>query len=213
MYWGPSYWRFIHYFAMYEERTLVLQIRDFIPCETCKTEWYNPAPDENLLDWSRELHNKVNKKLGRYANWDEVDLNISHKPQCDICEQNEFIHRFPWDFIHEVAKQPNAMHFLKAFNANYPCETHRGTLLDEPMPDEETLAWTVRNHQKVQPNFSLPPPNISGLIIDPVTGLTQPITSGLIIDPVTGFSQPSTTGVPCSSCPGTQVSPVISPDS
>ena len=32
-------------------------------------------------------------------------------------------------------------------------------------------------------------------------------------DPVTGFSQPSTTGVPCSSCPGTQVSPVISPDS
>ena len=195
MYWGPSYWRFIHYFAMYEERDLVTQIKNFIPCDTCKSEWYDPAPTEKLLDWSRELHNKVNKKLGKYANWDARDLNISHKPHCDICEEKEFIHRFPWDFIHEVAKQPNSMEFLKAFNAKYPCETHRGTFLDEPQPNEETLAWTIRNHQRLDPNFSLPTP----VTINPVTGLPDlnPITSQL-------------GGTSCPTCPGAQLAAVTS---
>ncbi len=166
---------------MYEERDLVLQVKNFIPCDACKTEWYDPAPEENLLDWSRELHNKVNKKLGRYANWDAVDLNITHKPQCDICEEKELIHGFPWVFIHAVAAQPNSMDFLKAFAMKYPCDVHRGKLLDEPQDGEDTLAWTVRNHQKVDPSFILSPP--------------------ATINSTTSASGVDTTGTNCNTCP------------
>jgi hypothetical protein len=198
MYWGPSYWRFIHYFAMYEERDLVTQIKNFIPCETCKTEWYDPAPTEKLLDWSRELHNKVNMKLGKYANWDARDLSITHKPHCDICEKQEFIHRFPWDFIHEVAKQPNSMEFLKEFNAKYPCEIHRATFLDEPQLDEKTFPWTIRNHQRLDPAFSLPP----FITLDPDTG--NPVQAQ------TGPGVASTTGQPCPSCPSAMAAQLAS---
>jgi hypothetical protein len=158
MSWGPSYWRFIHYFAMYEQKDLVTQIKHLIPCEDCKSEWYDPEPSENLLDWSRELHNKVNQKLGRYANWDDTDLRITHKPECDVCTEKEFLHRFPWDFMMMVASQPNSMEFLKTFNANYPCDVHRGTFLDEPQAEESTLHWVGRNRQKVDPTFVLPQP-------------------------------------------------------
>lgn len=185
---------------MYEERDLVTQVKNFIPCDTCKSEWYDPAPTEKLLDWSRELHNKVNMKLGRYANWDARDLNITHKPHCDICEEKEFIHRFPWVFIHEVAKQPNSMDFLKEFNAKYPCEIHRGTILDEPQPNEETLAWTVRNHQKVDPSFNLPPV----VSIEPLTG------AAISVDPVTGLPLPSSLGIPCPTCPAAQLAAITS---
>lgn len=156
MFWGAPYWRFIHYFSLHDKRDLVLQIKNFIPCDECKSEWYDPTLDQSLIDWSREFHNKVNKKLGRYDKWDARDLSISHKPTCDICDEKEYIHRFPWGFIHEVAKLPNAVDFLKEFNATYPCEKHRGTFLDEPQPGEFPLDWTVRNHQKTDPSFSLP---------------------------------------------------------
>ena len=224
MFWGPPYWRFIHYFSMYDLRDLVLQVKNFIPCPDCKSEWYDPAPEENLLDWSRELHNKVNKKLGRYDKWDARDLNISHKPHCDVCEEKEFIHRFPWVFIHFVAVQPNSMNFLKAFNAQYPCDKHRGTFLDKPLPDESTLDWVIRNNKKVDPNFvkpayMLPPPTpmldpVSGLpILNPTTGqplfstpgapLIDQATGQIIVDATTG--QPIyTPTAPCPTCPYAQ---------
>jgi hypothetical protein len=141
---------------MFDCRDLVIQLGQFIPCEDCKSEWYAPEPTQNLLDWSRELHNKVNNKLGRYASWDDTDLHIAHKSECDICIQKEFVHRFPWDFIIAVASQPNSVDFLKAFNAKYPCEVHRGTFLDEPNPDETSIQWAVRNRQKVDPEFVMP---------------------------------------------------------
>jgi len=158
MSWGPSYWRFIHYFAMYEQRDLVTQIKHLIPCEHCKSEWYDPEPSENLLDWSRTLHNKVNQKLGRYANWDDTDLRITHKAECDVCTEKEFLYGFPWNFMTTIALQPNSMEFLKTFNATYPCDVHRGTFLDEPQAEESTLQWLARNRQKVDPTFALPPP-------------------------------------------------------
>lgn len=156
MLWGAPYWRFIHYVSMHERRELILQLKQFIPCEDCKSEWYDPEPSENLLDWSRTLHNKVNQKLGRYANWDDTDLRITHKPECDVCTGMEFLHRFPWDFMTTVASQPNSMEFLKTFNATYPCDVHRGTFLDEPQAEESTLHWVGRNRQKVDSTFVLP---------------------------------------------------------
>jgi len=153
MNWGTSYWRFIHLFSFYGERELVLQIKDFLPCEDCKSEWYEPEASYNLLDWSRELHNKVNKKLGKYANWDATDLAISHKFHCDICEKKEIYTMFPWHFMHIISKQPNSMEFLKEFNKKYPCEVHRGLLLDEPQTGETTLDWTFRNHERIDTDF------------------------------------------------------------
>jgi hypothetical protein len=181
MYWGGSYWRFIHLFALHDKKDLVLQVKNFIPCEECKSEWYDPAPNETLLDWSREFHNKVNRKLGRYDKWDATDLNISHKATCDVCENKEYVHNFPWIFIHEVAKQPNSMEFLKEFNEQYPCELHKGMfLLEEPLPDESTLNWTLRNHTRIDASFTF----------------NQQISTDLSGTPLSGI-----TGVPCTACP------------
>lgn len=204
MFWGAPYWRFIHHFAMYDLKDLVLQVKNFIPCEECKSEWYDPAPEENLLDWSRELHNKVNTKLGRYDKWDKTDLLITHKPHCDVCEEKEFIHLYPWVFFHFVCMQPNSMDFLKAVNAQYPCDKHRGTFFDEPQPNETTIEWVVRNNQKVDPNFVKPsymfPVPEQRLAFDQTTG--HPI-----LDPITGKQMVIINGgapVPCSACTSMQ---------
>jgi hypothetical protein len=185
---------------MYDLKDLVLQVKNFIPCEECKSEWYDPAPEQNLLDWSRELHNKVNTKLGRYDKWDARDLLITHKPHCDICEEKEFIHRYPWVFIHFVALQPNSMDFLKAFNAQYPCEKHRGTFLDEPQPEESTTDWVLRNNKKIDPNFVIPP----YMLPQPVqTPAFDPVTGQPILDPITGKQMVSVSGGPpvaCATC-------------
>lgn len=157
MFWGAPFWRFIHLFALHDKRDLVLQLKNFIPCGKCKDSWYDPAPEENLLDWSREFHNKVNAKLGRYDKWDARDLAITHKPTCDICENQEQIHRFPIEFINFTAIMPNSMNFLKAFNAEYPCDIHRGTFFDDPQPEESTVDWVIRNNKRRNPNFIIPP--------------------------------------------------------
>ena len=201
MYWGAPYWRFMHYFAMHDVKDLVLHVKNFIPCEDCKSEWYEPAPGENLLDWSREFHNKVNRKLGRYDKWDARDLLISHKPHCDICEEKEFIHRYPWVFFHFVSMQPNSMDFLKAVNAQYPCEKHRGTFLDEPQDGESTVDWVVRNNQRVDPNFIKPPYMMPVPIQTPVF---DPVTGAPIVDPLTGNQMVTMNGgppAPCQFCP------------
>ena len=156
MFWGAPFWRFIHFFALHDQRDLVLQLKNFIPCGKCKSEWYDPSPEENLLDWSREFHNKVNAKLGRYDKWDARDLSITHKPTCDICENQEQIHRFPLDFINVITPQPNALNFLKTFNATYPCDVHRGTFFDDPQPEESTVDWVIRNNKRRDPNFVAP---------------------------------------------------------
>ena len=156
MSWGPSYWRFIHYFSMNNCLDLLQKLPEFIPCEDCKTEWIEPIDSEDLTHWSLALHNKVNTKLGKYDKWVYSDLTIVHKDECDVCKKNEDRHQFPWTFIHEVAKieSPNTVSFLKEFNSTYPCLTCKGSFLpDLPNPSESVLDWTVRNHVAIDPSF------------------------------------------------------------
>ena len=154
--WGASYWRFIHLFSFFDHRETVTKVKNYIPCNECKSEWYDPSPTENLLDWSREFHNKVNKKLGKYSNWNDTDLRIFHKTDCDLCKKEEDAHFFPWVFIHYVAMQPNSMEFLKEFNSNFPCKIHKGNLLDEPKMGESTIDWVLRNTIRFYPDFIKP---------------------------------------------------------
>lgn len=153
MYWGPSYWRFLHFFALHNVgRDLMMELPQFIPCEECKSEWVDPGPEEDLVMWSKELHNKVNRKLGRWDKWDMTDFGISHKRECDYVQNMEFVHLFPWPFIHIVAQVGGdaALGFLKRFNELYPVDACRNKFFtDDPIEGESVLDWTVRHHNRM----------------------------------------------------------------
>jgi hypothetical protein len=153
-FFGSAYWRFIHYFAIHNigRDDLLRDIVNFLPCEECKNEWENPSENENLVEWSLRLHNKVNTKLGKWDKWDMTDFNISQKPQCDYCMDKDTMYMFPWGFIHAIASLDitGVVDFLKAFDTSYPCDTCRGTFLIEDKNDSETVfEWTVRNHKRM----------------------------------------------------------------
>lgn len=185
MYWGPAFWRFMHYYALHDAgRDLLRQVPQFIPCEACRLEWEDLADEQDLVQWSLQLHNKVNRKLGKYGAWDTIDFHIAHKSACDRCAGAAHMTAFPWAFIHAVAAAdtPQALQFLKDFDASYPCQACRGTFFtDDPAPPdadadaeadgtgtgtgtggETVLQWTVRHHQRVDPSYT-PPPAASAL--------------------------------------------------
>lgn len=170
MYWGPSYWRFLHYFALHDSgRELFEQLPKFMPCDVCRSEWVNPGPKEDLVMWSKELHNRVNKKLGKYDKWDMTDFEIAHKPECDYESNKEYVHLFPWLFLHTVAETggDGALLFLKHFNETYPNIVLRGKFFtDDPAEGESVLDWTVRHHNRMNLDFGrgeyLHPKKVSG---------------------------------------------------
>ena len=180
MFYGASYWRFMHHFALHNQgRDLMLDLGQFIGCEKCASEYEPPADDQDLVIWSKDLHNKVNGKLGKWDKWDMTDFHIGHKPDCDICTDVETHFGYPWIFIHNVAETGNAaaIPFLQKFNQIYPCDKCRGTILsDPPLEGESAIDWTVRNHQKVQPMFKyFPPPSTNIATTSECSGCPNPI--------------------------------------
>lgn len=158
--WGPSFWRFLHYFAMNTpDRAFIKQLKNCIPCEECRAEWRDPTDTEDLVTWSKNLHNHVNAKLGRYANWDLTDFNIAHKNTCDACLHQEYVFMFPWTFIHTIASSsPEALQFLKTFDQTFPCITCRTTFFtDDPAEDETLKDWADRHHNRWNLARGLPP--------------------------------------------------------
>jgi hypothetical protein len=193
MFYGPAYWRFMHHFALHDTgRDLMKDLSQFIGCAECAAEYEPPTDTQDLVLWSKNLHNKVNAKLGKWDKWDMTDFNIGQKPECDICAQKEFF-GYPWLFIHQVAETGNAaaIPWLQAFDQSYPCGVHKGTLLSDPPEDgESALDWTIRNHQKVQPTFEYFPKLPQNMVVD-----------------ATGNVVPSSE---CSGCPAaTSVPPVV----
>lgn len=173
MFYGPSYWRFIHFFALHNVgRDLIKQVVTFLP-EEYKGEWEDPLDNEDLITWSLRLHNKVNAKLGKYAGWDTTDFAIAHKPECDFYVNKEFVFLFPWGFIHSVAKtmDPDALDFLKAFNTVYPSASTQGQFFtDEPGDEETVYDWTLRHHRRMNVAYGRPeemyvpqPPPVGGV--------------------------------------------------
>ena len=165
MSWGPAYWRFMHYFALNnKDRELFSQLPSFIPCEECKGEWEDPKDGEDLIEWSRKLHNKVNAKLGKWDKWDMTDYNIAHKNTCDYCTGQEYIHFFPWTFIHTIASfegkegfNGDVLSFLMRFSELYPCNQCCNQLLLNDVQEGETLLdWTVRHHSRINQERGLP---------------------------------------------------------
>lgn len=149
--WGTCFWRAIHLLAMQENVSVdfLNSIRDYIPCDECKNEWEDLTIDESAVDWSIRLHNKVNKKLNKYAFWTKEDFDIAHKNICDICEGKEHIFNFPWGFIHSVGENPDSVSFLKSFNNEYPCNVCKNTFLtSDPESGESVIDWTVRHHKR-----------------------------------------------------------------
>jgi hypothetical protein len=156
MFYGPSYWRFMHHFALHGlGRDLMVDLGQFISCAECASEYEAPTDEQDLIMWSKELHNKVNAKLGKWDKWDMTDFNIGQKPECDICADKVHF-KYPWLFIHQVAETGNvaSIPFLLKFDQMYPCDKCRGTFLsDPPHEDELAIDWTIRNHRKIQPAF------------------------------------------------------------
>lgn len=159
MSYGCAYWRFLHYFALNNAgRDLIKQLPPFLPDDEWRAEWVDPTNDEDLVVWSKDLHNKVNKKLGRYDKWDLTDFDIAHKNVCDFCE-NSSVHLFPWGFIHKVAEigGTTALPFLKAFDASFPCPHCEDKFFtDEPNDGENVLDWTIRHHNRINIEKGLP---------------------------------------------------------
>ena len=185
---STPYWRFIHYFALHNKRDLILQVKHYFPFGDLSGAWYDPEPTEDLIEWSRILHNTMNTLNGKYDQWDSQDFAIAQKPTCDLCVHN-LVYRFPWGFIHSVAEQANSMEFLKEFNAMYPCTTCRGQFFDEPQEGETILEWTYRNHQRLDPSYIPPVP----APVDPLVpyGYTRdPFTN--ILTAIPSFKLPST---------------------
>jgi hypothetical protein len=156
MFYGPAYWRFIHHFSLHDRgRDLFTELVKFIGCEKCATEYVPPTETENLIFWSLNLHNKINRKLGKWDKWNIDDFNICQKSECDVCS-NKVYFGYPWTFIHNVAETGNisSISFLQNFDKTYPCDTCCGTFLkDPPKEGESAIEWTIRNHQKITSNF------------------------------------------------------------
>jgi hypothetical protein len=156
MNWGPAFWRCIHYMAIHKNKDVIDILPLHIPCDDCKAEWIYPEVDEDLVDWSLRLHNKVNAKLGKWDKWDRTDFNISHKPTCDICEGHEHRYLFPWMLMYTLAE---SQEFIMDFVSKYPCPLCRGQLVvDLPGPDETHIDWVHRNHIRFNQERGLPVP-------------------------------------------------------
>jgi hypothetical protein len=152
MTWQKSYWRFIHYFSIHNQYLLLCQFGDFIGHDV----FIVPAYQQNLIDWSIDLHNKLNTQNNKYDKWNLTDFNIAQKSTCDLCENAQVFFNFPWGFIHEIAKSTNTntLNFLQDFNTFYPCTKCRGTFFtDTPFENESIFDWTIRNHQRIDSTF------------------------------------------------------------
>jgi hypothetical protein len=159
--WGPSYWRFIHYYTAngLSCRSLIESTVNHLPCAECVSSWVKPDINVNLASWAVALHNSVNTKLGKYNKWTAKDAEIANSSTCDICVPPPGQSIFPWPFIHTVARldKPGALEFLKEFNRVYPCEICRGTFFsDEPTGGESLLRWTLRAHLVKDPLYIYP---------------------------------------------------------
>lgn len=158
--YGSAFWRFLHYFALNDSgsgRDLIRQLPPFLPSDSWRMEWEDPGEGVDLVVWSKELHNKVNKKLSRYDRWDMNDFGITQTNICDECCVPVF--EFPWGFIHKVAEIGGdaALAFLKRFNEIFPCSHCRGKFFtDDPNEGETVLQWTVRNRNRIRSEKGLP---------------------------------------------------------
>jgi hypothetical protein len=101
--WGESFWRCFHYLAIHEKRDIIEKLPEYIPCKTCKDEFVGVGSNEDLVDWSIREHNRVNGKLGKWDKWDRRDFDISHKPECDICQGKEHVFGFPWALLNTIS--------------------------------------------------------------------------------------------------------------
>lgn len=159
-FYGPSYWRCIHYFAMHSipYESLLEKIPDFLPVEY-KSEWETPTETESLIDWSIRLHNKINAKLNKWSQWNRIDFNIAHKEDCDFKKDRQFIFYFPWAFLHMIAEyeSPSALAFLQSFNQLYPDVDCRGKFFtDEPTEGESLIAYVTRHQKRMNLAFGFP---------------------------------------------------------
>jgi hypothetical protein len=179
---GPSYWRFIHYFAGNSPfcREYLKTMPPIVLCSDCSGEWFDPADTDDLLEWSVALHNKINTKHGRLYKWTVENCLNAHLRSCDKCSP-PYDPSFPWIFIHTIAAidNPATLRFLNIFNNLYPCSKCKYTFFtDNPQSEESVLDWTIRHHKRLDPKFEYvvpgaPSPCLScrgGTILTPPSG-------------------------------------------
>jgi hypothetical protein len=104
--WGPIFWKFLHEISFQfpqnptdqekkSHENFLLNLKYFIPCYTCKNDFQkyisqNPPilnSKKNFVKWTVDLHNHVNKKLGkREYSYEEVEeewnANTEHCISC-----------------------------------------------------------------------------------------------------------------------------------
>jgi len=101
--WGPNAWSFIHYVALgYPEKpddndkenykTFYSNLRNVLPCHKCAKKYQSHLEDipidpalvgpSELFRWTINIHNEVNKELGkRIYSYEEVSDKYIKKPR------------------------------------------------------------------------------------------------------------------------------------
>jgi len=145
-----SYWQFIHIFSYHKvDADLLKNVVNYLPCDECKQEWIQPPENtDELFQWSIDLHNVVNQKLGKPI-FNSNNIYTPDLTGCFYCKYPQS-NSYPWGFIHNVAKFEGSLEYLKEFNNNFPCDKCRNTFFtDEPASDETTFQWTLRHHNRI----------------------------------------------------------------
>lgn len=167
---STGFWKCFHWFSMqdasfHEKHNLedfMERLRIIYNDSDINAEWEPKKADEDHIEWSLRLHNKVSAHKNQYSNWDRQDFHIAYKIECDVCNNKEFVFLFPWKLIYklagadfngkshvDVSDRATLVSIIKEFNNIYPCTKCNGRLIiDDPQQDEDLYDWIVRNKKR-----------------------------------------------------------------
>lgn len=143
---GPKYWSLIHKIAINSKnpnhKMMTIRVLLFImltfPCEKCnkdivkilsKYEMENIVK-KDLFEWTREIHNTVNKKLNKR----ELSIGEAMKTH-----SNELHREDVWNIIHHIASTADQNHRLQFFE--------RVSYLFIILSDQEVVNLIPKNKQ------------------------------------------------------------------
>ena len=74
---GPILWKHLHKHAKHNKysKDWLDTFTSVIPCGTCKNsfkDFSHPNKEQNFFSWTVEVHNKVNRKLGKTIMYEPV---------------------------------------------------------------------------------------------------------------------------------------------
>lgn len=188
-FWGPSTWASIHFassgYTPDRQRSItqfIYSLRELLPCQLCcqhltKNLELNPLTSHyfkdanSLLYWSYQLHDLVNKQLGKTSiNYRQVQSFYFDKNYPEVWGPHfwRMIHSFA--AVYKPSSKESFRQFIYALPGILPCDVCRTRLISNlkilPLTENALLnshnlfLWTYQLHDlfnrqlgKISPNF------------------------------------------------------------